>query len=66
MTYTDPKRVRVNRHTVSLDDYEHALVLALANYKGDEPAVVIRDLAMAEARQIFEASQDESVARRFA
>jgi len=66
MTYSDPKRVRTNRHTISLDDYENALVLALANYKGDEPAVVLRDLAMAEARQILEAPAADSVTRRVA
>ena len=30
--YPDPKRVRNNRLTVRLDDYEHELIRALANY----------------------------------
>src|SRR5258708_5350354 len=32
--YPDPKRVRDNRITIRLDDYEHALVQAMANYQG--------------------------------
>lgn len=33
--YPDPKRVRDNRITLRLDDYEFDLIKALANYQGD-------------------------------
>lgn len=60
--YPDPKRVRDNRLTVRLDDYEHALVMALANYQGDQPATLIRDLLMKEAGRLLDT--DDSMAKR--
>lgn len=66
MTYPDPNRVRANRHTVSLDKYENDLITALANYKGDEIAVLLRNLAVAEARQFLDSMHDDSLQRRVA
>lgn len=51
--YADPKRVRDNRVTVRLDDYEHNLILALANYQGDQPASLLRQLIMREALSVL-------------
>ncbi|POM19623.1 hypothetical protein CSX04_01010 [Burkholderia cepacia] len=31
--YPDPKRIRNNKHTVRFDDYEQAVLTALANYQ---------------------------------
>jgi hypothetical protein len=49
--YADPKRVRGNRITINLDDYEHKLVIALADYQGEQPAALVRELVMREAQQ---------------
>lgn len=51
--YADPKRVRDNRLTVRLDDYEHDLIRALANYQGEQPAALLRQLIMREATSVL-------------
>lgn len=51
--YADPKRVRDNRVTVRLDDYEHELIKALANYQGEQPASLMRQLIMREAANVL-------------
>ncbi len=53
--YSDPKRVRDNRVTLYLDDYEHDLVQALANYKGEQLGSLLRDMVMAEAGEVLDA-----------
>jgi len=60
--YADPKRVRDNRVTIRLDDYEHALVMALANYQGDQPATLVRELLMREAVNVL--GPDDSLTQR--
>ena len=47
--YADQKRVRDNRLTIRLDDYEHALIRALADYQGDQLGSLVRELVMREA-----------------
>ncbi len=47
--YADQKRVRDNRLTIRLDDYEHALIRALADYQGDQLGALVRELVMREA-----------------
>jgi uncharacterized protein (DUF1778 family) len=51
--YPDAKRIRNNRIMVRLDDYEHSLVTALANYQGNALATVIRQLIMHEAAAVL-------------
>lgn len=51
--YADPKRVRDNRVTVRLDDYEHDLIRALANYQGEQPGALLRQLIMREAASVL-------------
>ena len=51
--YPDPKRVRDNRITVRLDDYEHDLIVALANYQGEQPSTIVRQLIMREALEML-------------
>ena len=51
--YSDPKRVRDNRLTLRLDDYEYDLIQALANYQGDQPATLARELLLREAQQVL-------------
>ncbi len=51
--YPDPKRVRDNRLTLRLDDYEHELVQALANYQGEQLSTLLRELVMREAKQVM-------------
>lgn len=59
--YPDPKRIRENRVTVRLDDYENDLVIALANYRGDAPSTMLREMVLREALAVL--SVEESVAR---
>lgn len=47
--YPDPKRIRDNRVTIRLDCYEHALIKALADYQGNSPATLVRELVIREA-----------------
>ncbi len=51
--YPDPKRVRDNRMTLRFDDYEMALIKALANYVGEQPATLLRRSVLKEARQLL-------------
>lgn len=47
--YPDPKRVRVHRYNVRLDQYEHDYLQSLANLIGISPATLIRQLALKQA-----------------
>ncbi|WP_313552399.1 hypothetical protein [Pseudomonas sp.] len=51
--YQDSKRIRKNRATMNLDDYEQALIDALVNYTGLDQATLLRQLAMQEARELL-------------
>lgn len=62
--YPDPKRVRDNRITLRLDDYEFELIKALANYQGDQPSTMARELLLREAQQVL--TLGASVAQRHA
>lgn len=53
--YPDPRRVRDNRVTLRFDDYEFDLVTALANYQGEQPATLLRQLVMREAAELLAA-----------
>jgi uncharacterized protein (DUF1778 family) len=64
MTYPDPKRVRSHKLTLRLDDYEHALVQALANYQGEQLSTLLRDLLMREAGHVIAIEHAPSVERR--
>lgn len=48
--YSDPNRVRVKKITICLDQYEHELVQALANYKGEQLAVLAREMVLQEVQ----------------
>ena len=49
MSYPDPKRIKEKRITIRLDAYEHQLVVALANYQGEQPATLLRQIIVREA-----------------
>lgn len=66
MTYADPKRVRTKRHTVILDDYEDALVQALANYKGEQLGTLLREMVVKEAREMLDLGHEGSLGQRAA
>jgi len=51
--YQDSKRIRKNRATINLDDYEQALINALVDYTGLDQATLLRQLAMQEARELL-------------
>lgn len=51
--YPDPKRVRTHKLTMRLDDYEHKLLEALAEYQGEQLSTLIRDLVVREAQQVI-------------
>ncbi|MDP2127224.1 MAG: hypothetical protein Q8K97_07580 [Pseudohongiella sp.] len=51
--YQDPKRIRQNRVSINLDDYEAALIQALVDYTGTERATLIRDMVVAQAQAVL-------------
>ncbi|CAJ3422050.1 Uncharacterised protein [Burkholderia pseudomallei] len=61
--YPDPKRVRNNKHTIRFDDYEEAVLTALANYQGEQLAVMIREIVMREATAVL-AERNNSILTR--
>jgi len=64
--YPDQKRLRDNRVTVRFDDYEHDLITALANYQGEQPAVLLRQLILREAATLLGHADRRSVQRNSA
>jgi hypothetical protein len=64
--YSDPNRIRDHRLTVRLDRYEHDLITALANYQGEQPAVLLRQLIMREATALLANVDDSIVEQRSA
>jgi len=61
--YPDPKRIRNYRLTVRLDGYEHDLISALANYQGEQPAVLLRQIVMREAAALLSGKDDAIIDR---
>ncbi len=59
--YPDPKLVRSCRLTLRLDEYEHDLLTAMANYRGKQLASMARMLAIREAEQLL--GMENSVAQ---
>lgn len=51
--YQDPKRIRQNRVSINLDDYEAALIQALVDYTGTERASLIREMVVAQAQAVL-------------
>ena len=66
MTYPDPKRVRDHRLTLRLDDYEHKLVQAMAEYQGEQLSTLVRDMAVREAEQVLGMAHERSLCLRTA
>ncbi|KAF1021867.1 MAG: hypothetical protein GAK30_01556 [Paracidovorax wautersii] len=60
--YPDPKRIRDNRMTVRFDDYEERLLRALADYLGEQPTTMIRELALRQAEELLGVSRDSVAA----
>ena len=52
--YPDPRRVRDNRVVLRFDDYEHDLIKALAIYKGEQLATLLREMVMREATAVLD------------
>lgn len=63
--YPDAKRIRKHKVMLRLDDYEHQLVSSIANYQGEQLAVLMRQIIMREALAVIAAdsSNDDSVQR---
>ena len=64
--YSDPKRVRNNRLTIRLDDYEHELIQALANYTGEQPSTLLRQMALMQAEETLCLSHPSSLSTKAA
>jgi uncharacterized protein (DUF1778 family) len=58
--YPDPRRVRDHRVVVRLDDYELALLQAMAQYRGQPLSTFMRELLMQEADSALEAAQQQA------
>lgn len=54
--YPDPRRVRDHRVVVRLDDYELALLQAMAQYRGQPLSTFMRELLMQEADSALNAA----------
>lgn len=64
--YPDPKRIRNNRLTLRFDDYEHELITALANYQGEQPSTLLRQLVLREAATLLGVDGEQIVSREVA
>ena len=64
--YPDAKRIRKHTVMLRLDDYEHQLVSSIADYQGEELAVLVRQIVMREALAAIAADDIDSVQRRSA
>ena len=64
--YPDPKRVRDNRHTLRLDDYEEDVIRAVANYQGEQFSTMLRQMAVREAVRCLEELGGDSLRQRAA
>lgn len=53
--YPDQNRVRTNRVTLRLDQYEHELLVALANYQGEQLSTLLRDMVIFQAQKVLAA-----------
>jgi hypothetical protein len=53
MSYSDPTLIRKHRVNLSFNDREKALVSALCEYTGEEPAAFIRELIMERAEEVL-------------
>lgn len=51
--YPDPNRIRSERVTVRLDQYEHKLLTALAEYQGEQLSTLMRTLLLREVDQVM-------------
>ncbi len=51
--YPDPARIRSQKVTLRLDQYEHKLLQALAEYQGEQLSTLLRAMVMREARQVM-------------
>ena len=51
--YPDPARIRSQKVTLRLDQYEHKLLQALAEYQGEQLSTLLRQMVMREAQQVM-------------
>ncbi|AJC18492.1 hypothetical protein [Pandoraea sputorum] len=51
--YLDPKSVRDNRMTLRLNDAELAVITSMAQYLGEQPAALARELLLRQAAEAF-------------
>jgi hypothetical protein len=51
--YQDPKRIRKNRVSLNLDDYEAAVINALVDYTGTDRASLLRQMLIAQAEAVL-------------
>jgi len=64
--YPDAKRIRKHKVMLRLDEYEHQLVSSIADYQGEELAVLVRQIVMREALATIATDDIDSVQRRSA
>jgi hypothetical protein len=58
--YSDPSLIRENVVKLRLNDREHDLLRAWANYTGQQPAVLFREMLLEQARLEFAAELQSS------
>lgn len=60
--YPDPNRVRTEKVTVRLDQYERKLLEALAEYQGEQVSTLLRAMFVREAQQVLSAAVGDDMA----
>ena len=51
--YPDPNRVRTERVTVRLDQYEHKLLTAIAEYQGEQVSTLMRTMLISAVEEVM-------------
>jgi len=62
--YADPAKIRSHTVKLRLNDEEYKLVNALADYTGEQKAVLLREIILEQAVSLIDSGNDNS--NRFA
>ncbi len=65
MAYRDPSLIRDHVVKIRLNDREHELLEAWANYTGEEKAALVRNMVLEQARLDLDAMHAESEGPQF-
>ena len=58
--YTDPAKIRSHTVKLRLNDEEYKLVNALADYTGEQKAVLLREIILEQAASLIEGNDNQT------